>query len=87
MKEINRQMSFGIRKRPFFVWTLRILWVVWLLFWLEVSLGSRQEMEYRAFCISLAVFLISLTIGVLIWLRGYLKSIKGRNKLSANRTG
>jgi len=60
-----------IRKRPFYVWFLRAVWLVWIIFWADVAIGSHQEMEERAFVISLVIFLVSLAIGFLLWLRGY----------------
>jgi len=60
-----------IRKRPFYVWLLRVVWLVWIIFWADVAIGSQQEMEERAFVISLVIFLVSLVIGFLLWLRGY----------------
>ena len=83
----NNYLGFNIRKRPYYIWLLWIVWVLWLLFWAELSVGSWQELEYRAFCISLAVFLISLTAGLLVWFRGYLKSVKVKKKTPVDETG
>jgi len=73
MEEKKIYSTLKIRKRPWYIWLLRFLWLVWLVFWAEVSIGSRQEMEPRAFTIALVIFLVSLVLGVLIWLIGYLK--------------
>ena len=86
MNEKNNYIGFNNRKRPCCIWLLRIVWILWLLFWADVSVGSWQELEYRAFYISLVLFLISLTIGFLIWFRGYLGSIKVKKKPPAEET-
>jgi hypothetical protein len=70
MREKNKYWVFKIRKRPLSVWILRLGWVFWLVFWGEVALGSKAELEPKAFVISLSVFLISLFIGLVLWLAG-----------------
>lgn len=69
MDKEKSYMNFRIRKRPWYVWPIRIVWVVWLLVWAEVAIGSWQEMENRAFIISLVIFLASFVIGFLNWFR------------------
>ena len=86
MNQKNNYIVFNIRKRPYYIWLLRTVCVLWLLFWADVSVGSWKELEYRAFYISLVVFLISLTIGFLIWFRGYLRPIKVKKKPPAEGT-
>jgi hypothetical protein len=73
MKKDNSYWILKIRKRPFHIWILRFLWVVWLVFWLEVALGSKAELEPKAFIISLVIFLISLIAGLILWLLGLKK--------------
>jgi len=68
MNDKNAYWIFRIRKRPFYIWLLRILWVLWLVFWAEVTLGSKAELEPRAFAISISIFLISLLAGFILWL-------------------
>jgi len=84
MEKENRYTSIRTRKRAWYAWLFWIAWVVWLLFWIEVSFGSWKEMEYQAFYISFAIFIISLIIGLFIWLRGNYKQkdlIQNDNKL------
>jgi len=76
MKKDNSYWILKIRKRPFYIWILRVLWVVWLVFWLEVALGSKAELEPRAFVISMVVFLISLCAGLALWIWGIQRSRK-----------
>ncbi|MFW6140495.1 MAG: hypothetical protein ACOC5S_03990 [Acidobacteriota bacterium] len=73
MKNENSYWILKIRKRPFYIWLLRFLWIVWLVFWAEVALGSKAELEPRAFVISLVIFLISLIGGLTLWLVGLKK--------------
>jgi len=63
----------NIRRRPWYIWVLRAIWFLWLLFWAEVTVGSGKELEQRAFVISLIVFLLSLILGLLLWLWGYIR--------------
>ena len=69
-------INIRIRKRPWYVWLIRAIWILWLLFWLEATIGSWKEVEYRAFYISLIILVISFIVGLLIWLIGYLKKSK-----------
>ena len=62
-----------IRSRPWYIWLLRIVWLLWVIFWGEVALGSWKELELRAFTVALLIFLISLVLGLLMWLWGHLK--------------
>lgn len=61
---------FKIRRRPFSIWLLRIGWLLWLVLWAEAALGSKAELEPRAFAISTAVFLVSLLAGLMLWRMG-----------------
>ncbi len=79
MKNNNLYHTLKIRKKPFYIWILRIIWLVWLIFWAEVALGSKAELEPRAFAISLIVFFISLLAGLILWLVG-LKKFKNQIK-------
>ena len=63
-----------VRRKPFYTWILRILWVVWLLFWLEVALGSRLELEPRAARISLVILGVSFFLGMIFWVIGVQKT-------------
>jgi len=73
MKEKNVYHVLKFRKKPFYVWLLRLVWVVWLVIWAEIALGSKAELEPRAFIISLVIFLLSLLAGLLLWLVGLRK--------------
>ncbi len=53
-----------IRKRPWYIWLLRVIWLLWLAFWLEIAIGSKLETEAQAFQISLYVFIFSLIFGL-----------------------
>ena len=66
------------RNRPWYIWALRAVWFLWVLFWAEVMVGSGKEAESRAFVISLVIFLVSLVAGISLWLWGYLKFKKAR---------
>lgn len=73
MVERSPYSVLRIRKRAWYIWLLRVLWLVWLVFWADVAIGSWKEMEQRALFISLAVFLVSLILGFLLWLWGYMR--------------
>lgn len=78
MKTEDSYIILKIRKRPWYVWFLRFVWLVWVAFWGDVASGSWKELEHRAFVISLGVFLISLILGFLLWLWGYMKYRKAQ---------
>ena len=60
-----------IRKRPWLIWFLRLVWLAWVIFWAEVAWGSWKELEPRASLIALVIFVVSLVVGILLWARGY----------------
>jgi len=70
MKTSESHFFLKIRKRPWYIWLIRLIWLAWLVFWAEVSIGAWKEFEARAFVIALGIFLISLFLGILIWLLG-----------------
>jgi len=76
MDKKNMFTVIKIRKRPFYIWILRLIWLAWLFFWVEIAVGSRQELEPRAFKISLIVFSVSLLIGLFFWIKGIRKKKK-----------
>jgi len=76
MAEKGKFLVVKIRKSTWLIWGLRVIWILWLLFWAEVSVGSWKELERRAFVISLVILLVSLFVGSLLWLWGYLKHKK-----------
>ena len=73
MKTAEERAFVRIRKRPWYMWFFRLVWLLWLIFWVDMALGSWKEFEYRAFAIALGVFLASLGLGLLLWLLGYRK--------------
>jgi len=38
--------------------------MLWLLFWLEFAIGSKQEIEPQAFSIAVKVLIVSLLLGL-----------------------
>jgi len=76
MAEKGKFIVVKIRKSTWSIWGLRIIWVLWLLFWAEFAMGSWKELEQRAFVISLVILLLSLALGSFLWLWGYLKHKK-----------
>ena len=62
-----------IRKRAWYVWLWRIAWIIWLVVWAEVAMGSLREFEQKAFNISRTIFLVSLGLGIVLWLWGSIK--------------
>lgn len=74
MDKNNMYAVIKIRKKPYYIWILRLIWLAWLFFWIEVAIGSGQELEPRAFNISILIFLVSLTIGLFLWFKGIRKN-------------
>lgn len=76
MNNNDTYKAIKIKRRPFYTWILRILWLAWLLFWLDLVVGSHQEWELKAFKISLAVLVISFVLGVILWIMGIRRARK-----------
>ena len=57
-------LTLRVRKRPWYVWLLRAVWVVWILAWLEFAIGSKQEIEPQAFSIAVKVLIVSVLLGL-----------------------
>lgn len=57
-------MTLRVRKRPWYVWFLRAVWVVWILTWLEFAVGSKQELEPQAFATAVKVLIVSVLLGL-----------------------
>lgn len=70
MKDKDTYHSLKIRKKPWYVWLLRFVWLAWIIFWTEVAWGSWKELEPRAVSISLGILLISLVVGISLWFWG-----------------
>jgi hypothetical protein len=62
--KVNRYFTIRVRKRPWYVWLLRVVWLLWMVFWLEFAIGSKQELEPQAFSIAVRVLIASLLIGL-----------------------
>lgn len=73
MKDKKTYSVLKIRKKPWYIWILRLIWIAWLVFWIEIAVGSRLELEPKAFTISIIIFAISLFLGLLLWLKGLKK--------------
>lgn len=71
-------LTLRIRKRPWYVWLLRAIWVLWLLFWLEFAIGSKQEIEPQAFSIAVRVLIVSLLLGLGLYFWRLRESRKGK---------
>ena len=67
MTEEARYSILRIRKRPWYVWLLRLAWVLWLLFWMEFALGSKQELEQQAFTTAVKVLIVSVFLGLALY--------------------
>ncbi len=76
MAEKGKFLVVKIRKSTRLIWGLRVIWVLWLLFWAEFTVGSWKELEQRAFVISFVILLVSLVLGSFLWLWGYIKHKK-----------
>jgi len=57
-------LTLRIRKRPWYVWLLRVVWVLWILAWLEFAIGSKQELEPQAFATAVKVLIVSVLLGL-----------------------
>ena len=76
MAEKGKFLVVKIRKSTWLIWGLRVIWVLWLLFWAEFAIGSWKELEQKAFVISLVILLVSLVLGSFLLLWGYIKHKK-----------
>jgi hypothetical protein len=68
-----------IRKKPWYIWLLRLVWLTWIVFWAEVAWGSWKELEPRASFIALGILVFSLIVGILLWVWGYRRFRKYRS--------
>jgi len=73
MAEKGKFLVVKIRKSTWSIWGLRVIWVLWLLFWVEFAIGSWKELEQKAFVISLVILLVSLVLGSFLWLWRYIR--------------
>ena len=73
-------LTLRVRKRPWYVWLLRAIWVVWILAWLEFAIGSKQEIEPQAFSIAVRVLIVSLLLGLGLYFWRLREGEKGKGK-------
>jgi len=73
MKDKQTYNVLKIRKKPWYIWIFRLIWLIWLIFWIEVAVGSKMELEPKAFIISLFIFAVSLFLGFFLWFEGLRK--------------
>jgi hypothetical protein len=73
MAEKEKFLVVKIRKSTWSIWGLRVIWVLWLLFWAEFAIGSWKELEQKAFVISFVILLVSLVLGSFLWIWGYIR--------------
>ncbi|MBA7476117.1 hypothetical protein ES707_11495 [subsurface metagenome] len=73
MAEKGKFLVVKIKKSTWSVWGLRVIWLLWLLFWAEFAIGSWKELEQKAFIISLVILLVSLVLGSFLWIWGYIR--------------
>jgi len=66
----NKYRLLKIRRRPWYFWLLRFVWLTWIIFWAEVAWGSWKELEPRASFIALGMLLFSLGLGIVFWFWG-----------------
>jgi hypothetical protein len=59
-----------VRKKPWYIWLLRLVWLTWIIFWVEVAWGSWKELEPRAAVISPGILVFSLVAAILLWFWG-----------------
>ena len=67
MDKIADTVTFRIRKRPWYVWLSRAVWILWLLLWLDFAIGSWQEREQSVFLIASEVLIISILFGLVLY--------------------
>lgn len=58
-----------IRKRPWWMWLLALLWLLVEIFFLQTAIASAYEFQRQAAIINWVIFFVLLVVGVLIWVR------------------
>ena len=86
MDNKSDHLTLRIRKRPWYVWLLRVVWVLWILFWLEFAIGSKQELEPQAFSIAVKVLIVSVLLGLGLYFWRLRSSGKGQGDGAAPLT-
>ena len=80
-------LTLRIRKRPWYVWLLRAVWVVWILAWLEFAIGSKRELEPQAFSTAVKVLIVSVLLGLGLYFWRMREGEKGKGAKSAPQPG
>ena len=62
MAKKDEYMNIRIKKRPWWQWTLMALLIIWVIFWLDIIIGSFKEIEPRAAWIGIIVLIISIAL-------------------------
>jgi hypothetical protein len=70
-------LTLRIRKQPWYVWVLRVVWVVWIIAWFEFAIGSKQELEPQAFATAVKVLIVSVLLGLGLYFWRLRESGKG----------
>ena len=73
-------LTLRVRKRPWYVWLLRVIWMLWILFWLEFAIGSKQELEPQAFATAVKVLIVSVLLGLGLYFWRLREGRKGEGK-------
>ena len=79
-------LTLRVRKRPWYVWLLRAVWTIWILFWLEFAVGSKQEIEPQAFSIAVKVLIVSVLLGLGLYFWRLREERKGDGEGAATQT-
>lgn len=61
--------TITIRKRPWWMWLLAVLWLLLEIVFVQTAIASAREFEFRASTISWVIAIVLLIVGLLIWLR------------------
>lgn len=66
MTKKDEYISIKIKKRLWWQWTLIALLVIWILFWLDIIIGSFKEMEPRAAWIGIIILTTSIALAMFL---------------------
>jgi len=59
--------TITIRKRPWWLWILAVLWALLEVLFVQTALASARESEYRAAAISWTAVAVLAAAGILVW--------------------
>lgn len=68
MADEKMEYILKIKKRPVWLWALYFVYLCWICFWMEISIGSFAEGEPKASWIGIIVILISVAIPIVLGL-------------------